>query len=181
MTPGGATVSESYCDYLDEYEGYLKGWYNEDCEDRSNIPLVPGEGLWIFSDSEANKVVSSGQVPTAPISVYLHKNGGSKLVVNPMPAVVKLADVEVKGYGATYDAWGIYAQRLTPGGATASESYCWCDYLDEYEGYLHGWYNEDCEDRSNEEINPGEALCIFSDSESNYVEFKSPLEKPVED
>ena len=103
----------------------------------------------------------------------LHENGGAKGVGASFVRVdgndLTLGDLSVTGYGKTYDAWGVYAQKLTPGGATDSEDFYWCDYLDEFEGYLKGWYNESCESRNDIPLVPGEGLWIFSDSTDNKV------------
>ena len=174
----GMTLGTDYywCDFEEDGETY-KGWYDADMNEYNDEPLVPGEGLWIYSPSADLKVQSAGAVPTAPIAVTLRDGGAAKLVVNPMPASLKFGLISISGYVAEegYADFQIYAQKLDGAGMTLGTDYYWCDFEEDGDTYF-GWYDADMNEyNTTEELAAGEGLWIYSPSTDYSVVFPSPL------
>ena len=179
LTGGGATLNGMtyyWCDFEEEGVKYY-GWYDENMNDYNSLPLVPGEGWWIYSSSSDYKIQSAGAVPSKPIPVTLLAGGQAKLVSNPMPTKLTLGDVVIKGYNTEegYADYEVQAQQLTGGGATLNGmTYYWCDFEEEGVTY-YGWYDENMNDYNSLSLEPGESLWVYSPSTSFYVEFPAPV------
>ena len=170
---GGTTYY--WCDFEEEGETY-KGWYDEDMNEYNDLPLVPGEGLWIYSPSTDFKIQSSGAVPKTSISVALRGSGQAKMVSNPMPATLTLGQISISGYSAEdgYADFDVQAKKLN-GYGVGGITYYWCDFEEEGDVY-YGWYDEDMNDYNDDvEVVAGEGLWIYSPSTAFSVVFPSPL------
>ena len=179
LTGGGATLNGMtyyWCDFEEDGVKYY-GWYDENMNDYNSLPLIPGEGWWIYSSSDNYKIQTAGAVSDKPITVPLLGGAQAKLVSNPMPTSLDLGQVVIKGYNAEegYADMEIQAQQLTGGGATLNGmTYYWCDFEEDGVTY-YGWYDENMNDYNSLELGSSEALWVYSPSSSLYVEFPSPL------
>ena len=169
---GGTTYY--WCDFVEEETAY-KGWYDNDMNEYNDLKLAPGEGLWIYSPSTDFKIQSSGAVPASAISVTLRGNGAAKMVANPMPTTLTLAQVSVEGYDANdgYAEGQVQAKKLD-GYGRGGTTYYFCDFEEEGITYF-GWYDNDMNDYNDVEVTPGEGLWIYSPSTDFSVVFPSPL------
>ena len=161
----GYTQEENYFwydfSYVDEDSGetvVIKGWLNGDDEpvERGTCTIVPGEGFMMKTEVEGFSLQSAGEVLTdADQPVELREN--LKLIANPTPVTVDLADCYVTGYDP-YDpvedmggAHGeVNAQKTDDLGYTQEENYFWYDfsYVDEDSGetvVVYGWLDGDDE------------------------------------
>ena len=175
LTANGKPKDTYYwADYTEGKESWF-GWYNADWSECYNeVPLAPGDGLWIQAPSADISIMSAGAVPAAGIAVNLVA-GGFKLVANPMPAPINLGLITISGYGDSYADNMIVAQTLTANGKPAAE-YIWADYSEGEESW-YGWYNADWStDYNAEPVDAGVGLWVQAPGESNLkINFPSPL------
>ena len=150
-----------------ESEGYY-GWYNDN-EEKPDVLIAPGEGLYVDAPSSSYKLQSSGQVPTADIAVRLRY--GNKHCVNPTPVRVNINDatkgVWVTGYEGDCEG-AVVMQKLDNAGRSI-EGQKWYWYDVESEGY-YGWYNDN-EETPEIFVEPGESVYVDAPSSSYFINF----------
>ena len=170
---GVGGTSYFWCDFEEEGETYL-GWYDEDMNEYNGESVVLGEGLWVYSPNSAFKLQSAGQVPSSDVAVALRGGSQAKLVANPMPLTLTLANISIAGYVAEdgYADFEVIAKKLN-GYGVGGTSYFWCDFEEEGETY-YGWYDEDMNEYNDVELAAGESLWIYSPSTSFSVVFPAP-------
>ena len=175
LTSNGKTKDKYYwADYTEEGETWF-GWYNSDWDACYNdVPLAPGEGLWIQSPSSEISIQNAGSVPNEDLPVNLVA-GGFKLIANPMPASIDLGLISVSGYGDEYADNMIVAQTLTTNGK-ADAKYYWVDYSEEGETW-YGWYNTEWDiDYNAEPLAAGAGLWVQAPEGSVLtITFPSPI------
>ena len=171
---GVGGTSYFWCDFEEEGETYY-GWYDADMNDYNGEDVVIGEGLWVYSPDASFKLQSSGAVPSSDIAVALRGGSQAKLVANPMPTTLALADISITGYASEdgYGSFEIVAKKLD-GYGVGGTSYFWCDFEEEGETY-YGWYDEDMNDYNDVELAAGESLWIYSPSTDFSVVFPAPV------
>ena len=128
------------------------------------------------ANSSSEALQSSGQVAEGSIDVYLR--AGFKLVCNPTPVAVPFNDdnnngkfIAPMGYSDSYVGGSITAQKLDKDGyMVAGSMYYWYDDEDGT-----AWFDGNDEEVSGEVLNPGEAIWVNANSDSEKINFPSAL------
>ena len=196
---GGAVDNKTYYWYEFDYsegepysgtegEDWCYGWYDADLNSVNAMPLIAGEGVWMYSRNTKYTLQCAGEVPPGPVEVTLLENGGAKLLVNPMPATIKVGDMIVLGIqGTEGENPSVYFQFLTEnGGAVDNKTYYWYefDYSEgepysgvEGEDWCYGWYDADLNSVNNLPVLAGEAVWMYSRNTKYSVKIDSVLAK----
>ena len=175
LTSNGKTKDKYYWADYTEGEVTWYGWYNAEWDICYNeVPLAPGDGLWIQSPSTNISIQNAGAVSNESLPVNLTA-GGFKLIANPMPTSINLGLITVSGYGNEYCDNMIIAQTLTENGK-ADAKYYWVDYSEE-EVTWYGWYNTEWNvDYNSVPLAAGVGLWIQApDGNALTITFPSPI------
>ena len=166
----------------------IKGWYDldeEGCYD--DVPLAPGEGLWMTMPSDEFKVVSNGEVLNDTLPVELVR--GNQLCPNPTPIALTLGQVKMTGdYDPEdgYEETQVYCCKLNIYGVSGTLMYWWdtpagVDRKGNPYPAIIGWYDLDEEGSYNDvEIKVGESLWMTVPSDNWMVTWPNPLVKNVD-
>ena len=158
----------------DEESVAFFGWYDGEDNLVDDVIINPGDGLWVFSSSDAFGLQSAGQVIKTPTAVTL-KTDGSTMVANPIPVNVNLQEVSVSGYDHEAGFEGSINVQFLDGLGRMTDLYNWIDIPadpeDEESVAFFGWY--DGEDNLVEDVmvNAGTALWTYSDSNAYSLVF----------
>lgn len=166
-----------------EGQDWAYGWYDDSMVNYNNKSLIPGDGVWLANTFSGVYLQRSGEVPPAPVEVTLLSGGDAKLVINPMPVDLTMADMYADGY-TSGDATGITCQFLDESGYTIDHKiYTWFDVPGEgIEGqdWAYGWYDDMMVSYNSKTIPAGTGVWMASTFPNCKAYFKSPIQKEVE-
>ena len=166
---GESTEADLQIQTLDEYgrtvaiysyydvPGELTGWLDENDDEvqKGDVTFQAGEGLWTYCTVDGLGLQSSGQVPTASVTVTLQEAGLS--ISNPTPVNVDLTDTYVTGYAESTEA-DVVVQTLDEFGRTVA-IYSYYDVPGELTGWLDE--NDDEVEVGSVTVKPGEGLWSY--------------------
>ena len=176
LDANGYMVAGSMYYWYDDEDG--TAWFDGNDEEvvRGQVTYGAGDAVWVNANSSSESLLSSGQVADGTIDVYLR--AGFKLVCNPTPVAVPFNDdnnngkfIAPMGYSDSYVGGSITAQKLDKDGyMVAGSMYYWYDDEDGT-----AWFDGNDEEVSGVVLNPGEAIWVNANSDSEKINFPSAL------
>lgn len=138
-----------------------EGWYNDAWEKYEGVKLNKGDGLIFYSDGDAAKLQSAGQVVAGEQKVTLQ--AGFNVAGNSTNVDLDLQEIKIEdGVGAQ----GEQIQVLGANGVMTGVTYYW---LTEGDVGEEGWYDDAWEKITGVTVKAGEAFVIYADQGAKLV------------